>query len=230
MLLFDLDELESVFKGSWLWSTKRFNWAWFRRADYMKARRENSLTDAVRGLVFDQLGRHPEGPIHLLTHPRYGGFGMNPVSFYFCFEKDGRTLDVVIAEINNTPWGEQHSYVLDVRANGKRFTFAKNFHVSPFLSMDLRYDWRFTSPDSNWVMHMECHEPGRKIFDSTVVMRRRELSHSALRRQLIKFPLQTVGIFARIYWQALKLRWKGVPVVPHPKHSLRFKDDVAHET
>ena len=84
---------------------------------------------------------------------------MNPVSFYYGFDEDGRTLRWILAEITNTPWGERHCYVLprshnEGTAAKLRFRFGKDFHVSPFLPMDMSYDWRFTLPDSRLLVHM----------------------------------------------------------------------------
>ena len=67
----------------------------------------------MRALVEKESGRRPVGPIRLLTHLRYGGYAFNPVSFYYCFDASGRTVETVVAEVTNTPWGERHCYVLD---------------------------------------------------------------------------------------------------------------------
>ena len=111
MMYLDLAELPNVFDGHWLWSSERPNVAYFRRADHLGAP-QHPLADCVRQLVKDQSGRYPDGPIRLLTHLRYGGYGFNPVSFYYCFDQADRCVETVIGEVNNTPWGEQHCYVL----------------------------------------------------------------------------------------------------------------------
>ena len=41
--------------------------------------------DAVLAEAERLTGRRPKGPIRMLTHLRYLGFAMNPVSFYYCF-------------------------------------------------------------------------------------------------------------------------------------------------
>ena len=84
----DLDELDHVFQGRLLWSTKGANVAWFRRTDHVGDPRM-PLRDAVSELVERRTGRRPRGPIRLLTHLRYFGYCMNPVSFYYCFDLSG---------------------------------------------------------------------------------------------------------------------------------------------
>jgi DUF1365 family protein len=113
MLYLDLDELDRVFAGRWLWSVNRRNLAQFRRSDYL-GDPTIPLAEAVRARVREALGRAPTGPIRLLTHLRYFGHCFNPVSFYYCYAEDGTTLDTIVAEITNTPWKERHSYVLPV--------------------------------------------------------------------------------------------------------------------
>ncbi|MEZ5364268.1 MAG: DUF1365 domain-containing protein [Bryobacterales bacterium] len=158
----DLSELDTVFRGRWLWSTKRPNLAWFRREDHLGDPRK-PLDTAVRDLVEQESGRRPAGPIRLLTHLRYFGYVMNPVSFYYCFDERDEHVDAIVAEIHNTPWGERHCYVLTASANEngaekRLFRFAKQFHVSPFMSMNQTYGWRFNKPGEVLAVHMENFE------------------------------------------------------------------------
>ena len=105
-----------------------------------------SLDTAVRDRVAAETGSRPEGPIRMLTHLRYFGVGFNPVTFYYCFDAEDRRVEHIVAEITNTPWNERHAYVLpDVGPSRVlRYRLGKEFHVSPFMPMDLAYDWRFT--------------------------------------------------------------------------------------
>lgn len=101
-LLLDLDELDTVFAGRWLWSVNRRNLAEFRRSDYF-GDPARPLADAVRDHAAGTLGYRPAGPVRLLTHLRFAGHVFNPVSFYYCYQADGSTLDCIVAEITNTP-------------------------------------------------------------------------------------------------------------------------------
>ncbi len=116
MMFLDLDELPGVFDRFWLWSARSFNLAWFKQSDHMGGETQ-SLNKAVRDMLYQHTGVRAEGPIRLLTHCRYFGFGFNPVSFYYCYDKDDTHVENIIAEVNNTPWGEQYCYVLSETDN-----------------------------------------------------------------------------------------------------------------
>ena len=142
-LYLDLDEVDRAFDGRWLWSVNRRNVAEFRRTDYLGPV-DMSLADAVRERVRAATGTTPRGPIRLLTHVRYAGYVFNPVSFYFCHDRDG-CLTAILMEVRNTPWRERFHYVLPVQGNLARpFSVGKAFHVSPFLPRDLEYRMSFS--------------------------------------------------------------------------------------
>lgn len=222
----DLAELEEVFHGRLLWSVWRPALLRFKREDHL-GDPEIRLEEAVRSLVEAKLGRCPEGPIRLLTQLRFAGFWMNPVCFYYCYEPDGTTIDAIVAEVNNTPWNEQHCYVLDARhpdegaltdESGADLTQVKQFHVSPFMGMDQEYHWRLHQPGETLSLRLANHEGGQRIFDADLQLRRRELTTGWMTWMVIRYPFQSLRVFAAIYWQALKLWWKKCPPYPHPRH------------
>jgi DUF1365 family protein len=220
MVYLDLDELGHVFDGHPLWSVERGNVAYFRRRDHLGDPKK-SLSEAVRDRVFEETGRRPGGAIRLLTHLCYFGFRFNPVSFFYCFDEDDR-VEAIVAEVNNTPWGEQHAYVLhggmDVgREDHRRYRFEKDFHVSPFLPMHHSYDWHFKTPGDVLTVHMNNLDKGEKPFDATLVMRRTKMTSGALTRVLVQYPWMTAKVMGAIYWQAFKLWWKKAPFYPHPE-------------
>lgn len=223
MLYLDLGELPSLFNGMPLWSASRPALAWFRRADHLGSARI-PLDAAVRELVSSRTGRRPEGPIRLLTHLRYFGYGFNPVSFYYCYDEAGETVEAVVAEINNTPWGEQFCYVVEGR---RRDGMQKAFHISPFMAMDLHYDWHFSVPGETLAVHMESLQDGHKIFDATLRLRREGITARSLNRKLVTYPLMTLQVIARIHWQALKLWWKRCPFYPHPASRAVSEKEVS---
>jgi hypothetical protein len=196
--------------------------AWFRRKDHF-GDPAVSLEDAVRDLVERETGSRPAGPIRLLTHLRYFGYCFNPASFYYCFDPGGRRVETIIVEIHNTPWGEAHCYVLPAHrsehplANWRRHRFEKKFHVSPFIDMNIHYDWRFRLPGQRLNVHMIDYENGSKLFDASLALQRRQLNRDSLTRVLIDYPLMTGKVIFLIYWQALRLVIKRVPVFTHPK-------------
>ncbi|MHB9784693.1 DUF1365 domain-containing protein [Stenotrophomonas maltophilia] len=219
-LLLDLDELDTIFAGRWLWSLNRRNLAEFRRSDYF-GDPSMPLPEAVRRHVAGVRGHRPAGPIRLLTHLRFGGHVFNPVSFYYCYQPDGSTLDCIVADITNTPWKERHAYVLSVaeaasEPGSLRWQFQKRFHVSPFMAMDCTYDWRFSTPGEDLRVHMQVLQEGVRQFDATQHMQRRPLDGRGLAKVLTLYPLMTVQVVAAIHWHALRLWLKRNPVHDHP--------------
>ncbi|MBH1834309.1 DUF1365 domain-containing protein [Stenotrophomonas sp. TWI143] len=219
-LLLDLDELDTIFAGRWLWSLNRRNLAEFRRSDYF-GDPSMPLPEAVRRHVAGVRGHRPAGPIRLLTHLRFGGHVFNPVSFYYCYQPDGSTLDCIVADITNTPWKERHAYVLSVEEAASepgslRWQFQKRFHVSPFMAMDCTYDWRFSTPGEDLRVHMQVLQEGVRQFDATQHMQRRPLDGRGLAKVLTLYPLMTVQVVAAIHWHALRLWLKRNPVHDHP--------------
>ena len=220
-LYLDLDELDSVFRGRWLWSASLPALAWLKRSDHV-GDAKMPLKQTILDLVERETGSRPQGPIRLLTHLRYFGYCFNPVSFYYCFDASGEKIDAIVAEINNTPWGERHCYVLPAvaskgGADHQRFRFGKNFHVSPFMPMDIDYDWRFSPPEEQLAIHMENFRAGEKIFDATLTLKQRPITAWSLASALLRYPFMTLAVMRRIYWQALLLWLKNVPLLTHPK-------------
>ena len=220
MLWLDLDEVDDVFAGRWLWSTKQAAPLRFRREDHLGDPKV-PLAEAVRNLVAERTDVRPEGPIRLLTNLRTYGYLMNPVSFYYCYDKGDRDVEAIVAEINNTPWGERHCYVLaakdaDRRGRALQFGFDKDFHVSPFMPMGQRYDWRFVPPGDRLLVHMETLEGGRRRLDATLQLSRHAITGRRLAWTLARHPFLTGKVIAAIYWQAFKLWWKRCPFHSHP--------------
>ena len=220
MMYLDLAELPGLFRSHWLWSAKRPALARFRREDHL-GDPAIPLDEAVRELVASETGQRPRGPIRLLTQLSYFGYVFNPVSFYYCYNEEDTMLETIVAEVNNTPWGERHCYVLPQSMNQgagehKRYFPKKEMHVSPFMQMDVNYDWRFNTPGEQLTAQMENARGGDKIFDVTLVFERKEIGAGSLAAVLIRFPVMTLKIIAAIHWQALKLWLKGAPVHDHP--------------
>lgn len=220
MMFIDLSELRRVFARRLLWSVGKPNVAQFRRSDY-HGDPAIDLDQAVRDTAERLGGERPLGPIRVLTHLRYFGYCFNPVSFYYCYAADGEQLTCVLAEITNTPWKERHCYLLRIDAADKRgetygWRFDKNFHVSPFVPMQRGYDWRFQLPSDTLRVHMNVLDGATPEIDTTLVLKRREISASALARCLIAHPWMTLRIVIAIHWQALLIWCRRNPVYDHP--------------
>jgi len=235
MLYFDLDELETVFAGAKLWSTSRPAPMWLRRRDHVfNNHRDEPLRETIEEIIHRSGRTPPAGAIRMLTGLRCMGFLVNPVTFFYCFNKDNR-LETVVAEVQNTPWRERHCYVLD--PFDRQSTSPKVFHVSPFMPMELRYRWRITEPASGLTVRIENlpgaagspgdtdHEPAgavdnrttlKPVFDATLHMKRSEITAGSLNRLFWRRPMMTWRVAAGIYWQAFRLWRKSAPFHKHP--------------
>lgn len=222
LMYLDLAELDSLFDRFWFWSSGRRNLAWFDRRDHFGDPAVD-LDRCVRDLVEAETGARPAGPIRLLTHLRYFGHCFNPVSFFYCFDPSGERLETLVAEVNNTPWGESHCYVLDAaeRPDGSAlstFRSSKEFHVSPFMDMDVEYAWRTSTPGERLVVHIDNSRDGDTFFDATMTLERRPINRRTLAWSLTRFPFMTLRIVLWIHWEAFRLWLKKTPFYPHPKH------------
>jgi DUF1365 family protein len=213
MALLDIDRVSALTRVSRLTSYNRWNWASFDDRDHLgdpsRPLRERLAVDATRHGV-----ELPAGPIFLLTHLRYLGYCFNPVSFFYCFDHSER-LQVVLAAVSNT-FGESHRYWLrpDPAARTFRAAAAKSLYVSPFMPPDLGYTFAFTPPARSLVAHMETLSEGAVCFDATLSLERRPWNAAEIRWALVRYPAMTARVMAGIHWEALKLWWKGVPLVP----------------
>lgn len=216
MPLVDLDELPALFEHTRLWSADRRAPARFRRSDYLRGHGDAlPLAEAARDLVAERTGSRPAGPVRMLANPRYWGVGFNPVSFYYLDGADG-AVETMIAEVTSTPWKERRSYVLSADADGVRGDLEKRMHVSPFMPMEQRYEWRASDPGEQLTVTIRNRERGRIVFEAGLALRRREMTRAALRQILFRYPPMTVSTIARIYWNAARLKAKGAPYFKRP--------------
>ena len=214
MFLLKLDEVDELVEKYRFLGTPKFSWARFKRSDYLDSEDlplGNTVIQKMSSLANQQLS----GDVYFLGNLRYMGFYFSPLNVYFL--KQGETFTYMLAEVSNTPWNETHYYLLDISDPQPH---AKQFHVSPFNPMNQQYHWKINPPGESVEVRIESHEE-KRVFDANLNLKRLELNQANLNKVLMHTPLQTLSVVTAIYWQALKLFLKGVPLHQHPKKEHR---------
>lgn len=197
----------------------RFGWVSFHDADHGEGG-DDALAWIETLLRTEGLADRVDGEIWLQTYPRVLGHVFKPVSFWYCHQADGR-LAAVVAEVNNT-FGERHFYLLDGPGVGfgHEMQARKVFHVSPFCAIEGRYRFRFMRTDGadpRVVARIEYDDDDGPLLLTSVSGTVQPVSAAALRAASLKVPLLTLGVVARIHWQALRLWLRRVPFHAKPE-------------
>lgn len=215
--LFDLDEVDRIATRCRLFSRNRWNLFSFHDRDYGD-RSGAPLRPQIEGLM-RQAGQEPDGgAIRLLTMPRMLGHVFNPLSVWFCHRRDG-SLSTIIYEVTNT-FKERHSYVIGVAPrDGKaaliRQTCDKSFYVSPFMDLDMRYDFTVEPPMEKTRVVVAGGDEAGPLIVAAFSGARRELSDGALLKAFLKHPLLSLKVVAGIHVEAVWLFLKRVGIRRH---------------
>lgn len=209
-LLIDLDELPAL-GNSWLFGHNRPALFSFHDSDH-------GDNDDIRSWAKRLLHAHgisAEGALRVLCYPRILGFVFNPLSVWFCHHTNG-ALAAIIYEVHNT-YGERHSYVLPAtRDDGFVQHYAnKAFYVSPFLSMNCRYDFRVRPPGQSVTVSITEREYDKPVLIALFEGSRKPLNSLALLSAFVRYPLMTLKVVAAIHLEAVRLMLKRVPRHAH---------------
>lgn len=196
--------------GLWPFSRERWNLFSLWEKDFGRGQSPEAW---IRGLLREWNVTEADGDIVLMTMPRVLGYAFNPVSFWFCLDKQGQ-LRAVLADVTNT-FGERHAYLLhhdDGRVMGSDdwFTSTKQFHVSPFIEVNGRYEFRFVYSEDKigvWINH---HDDEGLLLTTSVTGKRKPLTSRSLMESFFRTPLVTVKVIGLIHLQAFKLFLKGI--------------------
>jgi DUF1365 family protein len=199
--LFDLDEVPELERRLRLFSVNRRNVVTLRDRDHFDG------AAPLKQAVLDLAGDATIERVLMLTQPRVLGYVFNPVSFYWCYRRDG-SLACVVAELNNT-FGERLPEVL--RGPELRYEQRKRLHVSPFFGLDQHYEYAFSQPGDEVWARIHVREDGERPLTAVLHGRRRELSNRSLTALLLRYPLQPLQVIALIHFEALRLWLKRVP-------------------
>jgi uncharacterized protein len=238
-VLFDLDRLDDDLKQTKCLSRNRFNLYGFYDRDHgpdKATAHTGTLKDRMIRLLAGHGLYENSDRLFLLAMPRILGFVFNPISLYFVQGADG-AMKAVVYEVNNT-FGDRHSYVLPVRQNVSNQTRRrihqaadKRLHVSPFMDMDMAYEFELIPPEDSFVLNIRLKQEVRggrfrDMLFAGFTAKREALRDSALLRHFFAMPLMTLNVVWGIHWEAAILFLKGVRLRPKPpteKSSASFK-------
>ncbi|GAV87889.1 DUF1365 domain-containing protein [Cephalotus follicularis] len=165
------------------------------------------------------------GPVFLLTIPHSVGYEQNPLSLYYCYDMEGpiQHLNKCISEVTNTPWGERVTFVFDPNSD----LVAKPLHVSPFMDMHGNWSIRANAPGENLFVSISVQHPKLGNY-FTATLKAKKVSSSSVSDHALFFWLMPHKVAVWIYWHALKLWWKSVPFIQHPRYTIpAYKKDAS---
>jgi DUF1365 family protein len=203
----DVDDLPQL--PWWLTPFARFR-ASDHFSDHFATPQHGSLRDRLSAFFADRNLAAPEGRITALLQPRVFGYVFNPLSVFWCHDRDGR-LRHVIAEVHNT-YGERHAYLLPPA--DLPVVTAKKFYVSPFNAVDGYYLVQAPRPDSEVDITVELHRDRAPAFTANLRGQRRPATNRQVVTMQIISPLAPLVVAARIRIQGIKLWLRRVPLVP----------------
>jgi DUF1365 family protein len=215
-LLVDLAELGAISRRLRFFSLDRFNLFGFSNADHGDGSRT-----PVRSQVMQHLRRAgidlENGTIRLLCMPRVLGYCFNPLSVYFCHHSDGR-LAAMLYEVHNT-FGQRHSYLIPTTSDAATIhqRCGKEFYVSPFMDMEMLYDFSIRIPSKRTAVSIRASQGGQPVMTACLAGERKPLTDRALMNVFLAIPVLTLKVTVAIHWQALCLWLKGLrlrPLVP----------------
>lgn len=216
-LFVDLDELDELDAGLRLFGHNRGGLFQLRDAEH--GPRDGSPLRPWIDRVLSEAGIDlAGGRVCLLTFPRVLGAKFYPVSFWYCYNASGAPV-AVLAEVQNT-FHQHHNYLL--HNSGAPFDFGhktqktKVFHVSPFIEMDARYEFRLSEPGEKLSIGLYDYVKGPLLLVASVALESRELTDGAILRTFFRYGPMSLRAWVLIHFQALRIVAKGIQYIPKP--------------
>ncbi|NWG91134.1 MAG: DUF1365 domain-containing protein [Parvularculaceae bacterium] len=207
-MLIDLDRIDEAAGRLRLFSRNQFNLFSFHDRDHADETGA-PVARRIRALL-KSAGFAGDGPVLLLCYPRILGYAFNPLSVYYCHDASGR-VEAALYEVRNT-FGGRHSYLIAAGEDGPmiRQSADKAFHVSPFMDMRQRYDFRLTLPGEEIAVVIRQSDAEGPIMNAAFTGAREDMTDKTLVRAFFRYPLMTLKVIVAIHIEAAKLFAKGM--------------------
>ena len=222
-LLIDLDEINLLDKSIGIFSHNKFNIFSFYDKDHGDRDGGNLKDWVISNLKKFQIKENIT-KIKVLCYPRILGYVFNPLSIFYCYEKD--KLVAIFYEVKNT-FNEQHTYIFKIKNNEEIIQKCrKKFYVSPFMDMETFYNFKLLNPNDKLSVFIKQTDADGTILTATQTGDKKEFSFKQLAINFIKYPLMTIKIISSIHYEALLL-WKKGAI--YRKRDVKLKNNLSFE-
>ena len=222
-LLIDLDEINLLDKSIGIFSHNKFNIFSFYDKDHGDRDGGNLKNWVISNLKKFQIKENITN-IKVLCYPRILGYVFNPLSIFYCYEKD--KLVAIFYEVKNT-FNEQHTYIFKIKNNEEIIQKCrKKFYVSPFMDMETFYNFKLINPNDKLSVFIKQTDADGTILTATQTGDRKEFSFKQLAINFLKYPLMTIKIISSIHYEALLL-WKKGAI--YRKRETKLKNNLSFE-
>ena len=222
-LLIDLDEINLLDKSIGIFSYNKFNIFSFYDKDHGDRDGGNLKDWVISNLKKFQIKENITN-IKVLCYPRILGYVFNPLSIFYCYEKD--KLVAIFYEVKNT-FNEQHTYIFKIKNNEEIIQKCrKKFYVSPFMDMETFYNFKLLNPNDKLSVFIKQTDADGTILTATQTGDKKEFSFKQLAINFLKYPLMTIKIISSIHYEALLL-WKKGAI--YRKREVKLKNNLSFE-
>ncbi len=222
-LLIDLNEINLLDKSIGIFSYNKFNIFSFYDKDHGDRDGGNLKDWVISNLKKFQINENITN-IKILCYPRILGYVFNPLSIFYCYEKD--KLVAIFYEVKNT-FNEQHTYIFKIKNNEEIIQKCrKKFYVSPFMDMETFYNFKLLNPNDKLSVFIKQTDADGTILTATQTGDKKEFSFKQLAINFLKYPLMTIKIISSIHFEALLL-WKKGAI--YRKRKIKLKNNLSFE-
>ena len=224
-LLIDLNEIKEIEKKIKFFSYNKFNILSFYNIDHGN-RDGSSLVKWVKNILKKSKINFDIGKIKLLCYPRFFGYVFNPLSIFYCYDKNLK-LKAILYEVKNT-FKEQHTYVFRCMkpANLILHKCNKKFYVSPFIEMNASYNFRLLKPGKKLNVLIKQNDKNGLLLIARQSGKRLDLTSKNLFLEFLKHPLMSVKVIMAIHFEAFRLWIKGIK---HVEKKNKIKNNTSLE-